>query len=266
MTTCAASRRPADGSSAEPSAAGRPVSSAGSKSRPSRRPSPSGSSRSADHPAVRTRTPRGTRSRPVTRVPSWIVTPSSTATRARPRHSLAGSSMTASSGPTDTPACQSGEWTSAWTASRSRKTSRSPRAFASSTQARSSPTACGRSATVSTPVGSRSQSIPWSRVKSMRSRRFSRPSDSRRSTSSGKWRSPLARPWTRLASQNPPLRPLAPNPTTAASRTTMRRPGSVSASRIAVHRPVNPAPTMATSARAGPRSGGRGSDGWRSSQ
>jgi hypothetical protein len=86
------------------------------------------------------------------------------------------------------------------------------------------------------------------------------------SISPGKWRSPLARPWTRLASQKPPLRPLAPNPTKAASTTTMRRVGSVSASRIAVHRPVNPAPTIATSVRSAPRNGGRGSGRWPSSQ
>ena len=59
---------------------------------------------------------------------------------------------------------------------------------------------------------------------------------------------PLARPWVRLASQKPPLRPLAPNATVSASRTTTRNDGSVSVSAIAVQSPVNPAPMIATSA------------------
>ena len=68
------------------------------------------------------------------------------------------------------------------------------------------------------------------------------------SISSGKWRIPLARPWVSDAWQNPPFRPLAPNPTVSCSRTTTRSDGSVSVRAIAVHSPVNPAPTIATSA------------------
>ena len=67
------------------------------------------------------------------------------------------------------------------------------------------------------------------------------PSRSRRSSSSGKWRIPFARPWVRLASQKPPFRPLAPKATVSASRTAMRSAGSVSVSAIAVQSPVNPA-------------------------
>ena len=70
---------------------------------------------------------------------------------------------------------------------------------------------------------------------------------------------PFASPWVRLASQNPPLRPLAPNATVSASRTATRSDGSVSVSAIAVHRPVNPPPMIATStsqALARPSSGG----------
>ena len=40
-----------------------------------------------------------------------------------------------------------------------------------------------------------------------------------RGSSSGKCRMPLARPWVRLASQKPPLRPLAPKATVSASST-----------------------------------------------
>jgi hypothetical protein len=85
---------------------------------------------------------------------------------------------------------------------------------------------------------------------------FARPSRSSNSTSSGKWRSPFARPWVSDAWQKPPLRPDAPNPTDSCSRTTTRRLGSVSVRASAVHRPVNPAPMIATSALAAPRSGG----------
>ena len=72
------------------------------------------------------------------------------------------------------------------------------------------PGAAGRRAT-RVPVSSRSQSMPCSRVNAIRARevRDALVLQARRS-SSGKWRIPLARPWVRLASQKPPLRPLAP--------------------------------------------------------
>ena len=147
------------------------------------------------------------------RVRSWIATPRSWATRAMPRHSLAGSSRTSRPGGRYRPACQSGEWTSAWAASR-RGTRAARRARRPRRPRRGTPrpgTAWSASARV--PVSSRSQSIPCSRVNAIRPARFSMPSRSRRSSSSGKWRMPLASPWVRLASQNPPLRPLAPNET-----------------------------------------------------
>ena len=75
------------------------------------------------------------------------------------------------------------------------------------------------------PTSSRSQSMPCARVKSTRPRRLSRPSASSRSSSSGKCLIPLARPWVRLDWQKPPLRPLAPNPTVACSRTATRSAG-----------------------------------------
>ena len=89
--------------------------------------------------------------------------------------------------------------------------------------------------------------MPCSRVNAIRPWRLSIPSRSSRSSSSGKWRIPLARPWVRLASQKPPLRPLAPKATVSASSTATRSAGSVSVSAIAVHSPVNPPPTIATS-------------------
>ena len=146
------------------------------------------------------------------------------------------------------PACQSGEWTSAWTASRSRNSrsrrARPPRRPRPGTRR---PGTAGRRATACRSPRGRSR-CRASRVNAISPRRLSRPSRSSRSSSSGKWRIPLARPWVRLASQKPPFRPLAPNATVSASRTTTRSAGSVSVSAIAVHRPVNPAPTIATSA------------------
>ena len=67
----------------------------------------------------------------------------------------------------------------------------------------------------------------------------------------------MDRPCVSEASQNPPLRPLAPQPTRSASSTTTRRDGSVSSSAIAVQSPVNPPPTIATSARLSPEAAAR---------
>ncbi len=58
---------------------------------------------------------------------------------------------------------------------------------------------------------------------------------------------PLASPWVRLASQKPPLRPLAPNATVCGLEDHDPQAGSVSVRASAVHSPVNPAPTIATS-------------------
>jgi hypothetical protein len=49
---------------------------------------------------------------------------------------------------------------------------------------------------------------------------------------------PLAMPWVRLDSMNPPLRPLAADPISAASISTTSRDGSRSLAMIAVHSPV----------------------------
>ena len=55
----------------------------------------------------------------------------------------------------------------------------------------------------------------------------------------------------------PPLRPLAPKPTSLASRTTILAPGTASARRIADQRPVKPPPTMAKSEEMPPSRGAR---------
>ena len=108
---------------------------------------------------------------------------------------------------------------------------------------------------------SRRPGSPWPRARTRcprrgrtrtRPRRFSTPSRSSMSISSGKCRSPFARPWVSDAAQKPPLRPLAPQPTRSASRTATRRDGSASSSAMADHSPVNPPPTMATSTRTSP--------------
>ena len=69
--------------------------------------------------------------------------------------------------------------------------------------------------------------------------------------------SPLSRPWVRLASQNPPLRPDAAHPTVRASTMTTRASGSRRLASSAVHRPVYPPPTITRSASC--RSAERGS-------
>src|SRR5690349_13410998 len=62
------------------------------------------------------------------------------------------------------------------------------------------------------------------------------------------------------AEHHPPLRPLAPEPTVAASRTTIRQSGRRSARYHAVHSPVSPPPTITTSASTSPASTGRSAD------
>ena len=68
--------------------------------------------------------------------------------------------------------------------------------------------------------------------------RFAMPRRSSRSISSGQRLRPLSRPWVRLASQNPPLRPDAAQPTVRASTRTMRASGSRRCASSAVHSPV----------------------------
>ena len=99
--------------------------------------------------------------------------------------------------------------------------------------------------------------MPSALTNATSSARFRRPSASSTSSSSGKWRSPLPSPWVSDAAQNPPLRPLAPQPTCSASSTATRREGSASSSAIAVHSPVNPPPMTATSTRVWPTAAGR---------
>ena len=60
------------------------------------------------------------------------------------------------------------------------------------------------------------------------------------------------------AEHQPPLRPLAPKPTSWRSSTAMRSVGSARASEHAVHSPVKPPPTMATSTSRSPSSGRAG--------
>ena len=63
------------------------------------------------------------------------------------------------------------------------------------------------------------------------------PSRSSVVISSGQRDMPFSRPWVRLASQNPPLRPDAAQPTVCASTSTTRAPGSRRFASSAVHRP-----------------------------
>ncbi len=77
---------------------------------------------------------------------------------------------------------------------------------------------------------------------------------------------PFGRPCVSDASQNPPLRPLAPNATVSRSSSSTSRSGRSSFAWIAAHRPVNPPPTIARSASVGASSGtlGSGAPGWSS--
>ena len=72
---------------------------------------------------------------------------------------------------------------------------------------------CGSVATASAPVRSHSASMPYAAMSAPIASRFSRPSRSSWSISSGQRLSPFSRPCVRLASQNPPLRPDAAHPT-----------------------------------------------------
>src|SRR6201996_617665 len=96
--------------------------------------------------------------------------------------------------------------------------------------------------------------------------RFSRPRRWSVSNSAANRSRPLSAPWVRLASQNPPLRPLADQPTRSPSTSSTDRPGLASLASNAVHNPVNPPPATSRSQAASPRSGSRagGASGWSS--
>ena len=118
---------------------------------------------------------------------------------------------------------------------------------------------CGSVATSSSPVRSKSQSIPSDATVASMASRFSAPSRSSAPTSSGNRSIPLASPCVRLAAQNPPLRPDAAHPQRSASSTSTSRDGSSALASRAAHRPVYPPPTTTRSARAVPTRGGAGS-------
>ena len=95
----------------------------------------------------------------------------------------------------------------------------------------------GAVATASEPALTKSQSMPnSSTVRSMPSR-FSRPIVVMTSSSSGHRESPLPKPWVRLASQKPPLRPLAACPHVAASNRSTSRSASRCLASSAVQSP-----------------------------
>ena len=102
----------------------------------------------------------------------------------------------------------------------------------------SSPTCQSSTAMSSSPVRSNSASIPCLVMVASMPSRFSRPSRSSVSNSSGNRAKPLASPWVRLLAQKPPLRPDAAQPTVAASTRMTSRAGSASLACSAVHRPV----------------------------
>ena len=133
----------------------------------------------------------------------------------------------------------SGEATDARTwAWSSRTTPSSPRAAASCAHSSSHSSWCGSVATARAPTRSHSASIPHSAMSAPIASRFAMPRRSSSSISSGQRLRPLSRPWVRLASQNPPLRPDAAQPTVRASTRTMRASGSRRRASSAVHSPV----------------------------
>ena len=90
--------------------------------------------------------------------------------------------------------------------------------------------------------------MPWRATVASISSRLRRPRSLQPSYSSGQRVRPLASPWVRLASQKPPLRPVA----CSAIRSRLdaaapSRPGSRSLARTAVHSPVKPPPTTTRS-------------------
>ena len=116
------------------------------------------------------------------------------------------------------------------------------------------------------PVRSKSQSMPYRPSAASIASRFSAPRRCSVANSAGNRSRPLAAPWVRLASQNPPLRPLAAQPTRLPSITSTDRPGLASLASRAAHSPVNPPPITARSQARSPRSGSRaaGASGWSS--
>ena len=161
-----------------------------------------------------------------------------------------------------TPARKVGELTSARIACSSRYVA----SGSSSTMSRSHSRWCGSVATVIAPGRSKSQSTAYRFSVSSIASRFSRPSRSSVSISSGHRWTPLACPCVRDAAQNPPLRPDAAHPIRLPSSSRTSRDGSRSLARMAVHSPEKPPPTTQRSAVPFPSYGARGSgrSGWSS--
>jgi hypothetical protein len=99
------------------------------------------------------------------------------------------------------------------------------------------------------------QSRPSSVTSAANPSRLARPRRSSSSNSSGQRFRPLAAPWVRLASQNPPLRPDAAQPICWPSSRTTRAAGLRRLARTAVQSPAYPPPTTVRSAVAWPTSG-----------
>ena len=130
-----------------------------------------------------------------------------------------------------------------------------PRAADSS---RSSSICQGATARVSSPVASRSQSMPSRATSVTRPARFSWPRRRSRGISSGHRERPLPSPWVSDAEQNPPLRPVAFSASRVPSRSRTEEPGSASSAVSAAQRPVKPPPTTTVSTEVAPVRAGRG--------
>src|SRR5580704_11485611 len=99
--------------------------------------------------------------------------------------------------------------------------------------------------------------MPYLPIAASIASRFSAPSRCRVLNSAGYRFRPLAAPWVRLASQKPPLRPLAAQPMRWPSMSTTDRPGLASLASKAAHSPPKPPPITARSQARSPRSGSR---------
>ena len=193
-----------------------------------------------------------------TRVASWIRPPAPSTASARPHASRAGLSI-ATPCRSSSPPRYVGEVTSSRVSSAVSSSASSPSSRIVWQRARRSASCQGSSATSSSPVRSKSQSIPRSRIVDSIASRLAAPKRCNSGISPGHRASPLPTPWVRLAAQNPPLRPVAAQPSRAPSSTTTWRPGCSSRASNAAHKPVNPAPTTARSTSRSPCSAARGS-------
>src|SRR5689334_23793473 len=99
--------------------------------------------------------------------------------------------------------------------------------------------------------------MPYRPIAAPIASRFSAPRRCSVPNSSPNRSRPLAAPWVRLASQKPPLRPLAAQPILLPSMSTTDRPGLASLASSAAHRPPKPPPTTARSQATSPRSDSR---------